>query len=94
MKKPADRDKPKYNPKVVCQICGYAGHSARDCRRRVPKESNSAYEKIPYGTNSQDDNKTQRQDLKRQQTPINQMEAVNQEDEQNKHSDEDINQSF
>ena len=23
--------KPKYNPKLVCQICGKVGHSARDC---------------------------------------------------------------
>ena len=30
-------DKPKYNPKLVCQICGYTGHSARDCRKRIPK---------------------------------------------------------
>ena len=37
MKKQTDPDKPKYNPKLVCQICGYTGHSARDCRRRVPK---------------------------------------------------------
>ena len=57
MKKPADPDKPKYNPKLVCQICGYTGHSARDCRRRVPKESSSAYGKVPYATNSQEDNK-------------------------------------
>ena len=47
MKKAADPDKPKYNPKLVSQICGYTGHSARDCRRRVPKESSSAYGKIP-----------------------------------------------
>ena len=57
MKKAADPDKPKYNPKLVCQICGYTGHSARDCRRRIPKESSSAYGKIPYATISQDDNK-------------------------------------
>ena len=29
MKKPVDPDKPKYNPTLVCQICGYTGHSAR-----------------------------------------------------------------
>ena len=27
-----EEDKPKYNPKLACQICGYTGHSARDCR--------------------------------------------------------------
>ena len=94
MKKTADPDKPKYNPKLVCQIYGYTGHSARDCRRRVPKESISAYGKIPYATNPQDDNKARRQDLKRQQQPMNPMQAVNEEDEQTSYSDEDINQGF
>ena len=82
MKKPADPDKPKYNPKLVCQICGYTGHSARDCRRRVPKESSSAYGKIPYATNSQHDNKTRRQDIKPQQQPMNQMQAITEAGEQ------------
>ena len=94
MKKAADPDKPKYNPKLVCQICGYTGHSARDCRRRIPKESSSAYGKIPYATNSQDDNKARRQDLKRQQRPMNPMQAVADEEEQISYSDEDINQGF
>ena len=94
MKKTVDPDKPKYNPKLVCQICGYTGHSARDCRRRVPKESSSAYGKIPYATNPQDDNKARRQELKRQQKPMNPMQAVNEEDEQTSYSDEDINQGF
>ena len=93
MKKAADPDKPKYNPKLVCQICGYTGHSARDCRRRVPKESSSAYGKIPYATNSQDDNKA-RQDSKRQQQPMNPMQAFADEEEQTSSSDEDINQGF
>ena len=90
MKKPADPDKPKYNPKLVCQICGYTGYSARDCRRRVPKESCSAYGKIPYATNSQDDNKTRSQDLRQQQRPMNQME----DNEHDHYSDEDINQGY
>ena len=94
MKKAADPDKLKYNPKLVCQICGYTGHSARDCRRRVPKESSSAYGKIPYATNSQDDNKARRQDLKRQQRPMNPMQAFTDEEEQTSYSDEDINQGF
>ena len=94
MKKAADPDKPKYNPKLVCQICGYTGHSARDCRRRVPKESSSAYGKIPYTTNSQDDSKARRQDLKRQQKPMNPMQAITEDDEQLSYSDEDINQGF
>ena len=94
MKKTVDPDKPKYNPKLVRQICGYTGHSARDCRRQVPKESSSAYGKVPYATNSQDDNNARRQDLKRQQKPMNPMQAVNEEDEPTSYSDEDINQGF
>ena len=94
MKKATDPDKPKYNPKLVCQICGYTGHSARDCRRRIPKESSSAYGKIPYATNSQDENKAKRQDLKRQQQQMNPMQAVADEEEQISYSDEDINQGF
>ena len=98
MKKAVDPDKPKYNPKLVCQICGYSGRSARvpesPIQRRVPKESSSAYGKIPYATNPQDDNMARRQDLKRQQKPMNPMQAVNEEDEQTSYSDEDINQGF
>ena len=94
MKKAVDPDKPKYNPKLVCQICGSTGHSARDCRRRVPKESSSAYGKIPYATNSHDDNKARRQELKRQQRPMNPMQAVTDEEEQTSYSDEDIIQGF
>ena len=94
MKKATDPDKPKYDPKLVCQICAYTGHSARDCRRRIPKESSSAYGKIPYTTNSQDDNKARRQDLKRQQKPMNPMQAITEDDEQLSYSDEDINQGF
>ena len=92
MKKATDPDKPKYNPKLVCQICGYTGHSARDCRRRIPKESSSAYGKIPYATNSQDDNKAKKS--KRQQRQMNPMQAVADEEEQISYSDEDINQGF
>ena len=28
-------DKPKYNQKLVCQICGYTGHSAKKCYQRT-----------------------------------------------------------
>ena len=45
-------------------------------------------------TNSQDVNKARRQDLKRQQRPMNPMQAVADEEEQISYSDEDINQGF
>ena len=32
-------EKPQYNSKLVYQICGKVGHSARDCRDRVPSAS-------------------------------------------------------
>ena len=38
--------------------------------------------------------KARRQDLKRQQQPMNQIQAVTEEDEQISYSDEDINQGF
>ena len=44
-----------------------------------------------HATNSQDDNKARKQDLKRQQRPMNPMQAVTDEDEQISNSDEDIN---
>ena len=43
-------EKPRYNSKLVCQICGKVRHSARDCRDRVP--SASAYRNIPYDKQS------------------------------------------
>ena len=55
------------------------------------KREQLSLRKVPYTTNSQEDNKNIRQDLKRQQRPINQMEAADEDDE---HSDEDINQGF
>ena len=70
MKKQTEPDKPKYNPKLVCQICGYTRPSARDCRRQVPKASSSDDGKVPYTTISLEDNKNSRDELKRQQRPI------------------------
>ena len=43
---PQQTEKPRYNSKLVCQICGKVGHSARDCRDRVPGAS--AYRNVPY----------------------------------------------
>ena len=36
--------KPKYNSKLVCQICGKVGHSARDCYYR--NTATSAYRSV------------------------------------------------
>ena len=86
----APQDKPKYNPKLVCQICGYTGHSAKDCRHRVPKESSTPYGKIPYQKADQDENKERRREIKRQQRPVNQLTtAPTEECENASSSDED-----
>ena len=48
-------EKPRYNLKLVCQICGKVGHSARDCRNRVPRAS--AYRNVPYEKQSTTQNR-------------------------------------
>ena len=45
-------------------------------------------------TNTQEDNKARRQDLKRQQLPLDHIEVVDEDNEQNNYSDEAINQGF
>ena len=67
-------DKPEYNPKLVCQICGYTGHSARDCRKRIPKQTSTPYGQLPYKRTDDQENKERRRELKQQQRPVNQLE--------------------
>ena len=67
-------DKPKYNPKLVCQICGYTGHSARDCRKRIPRQTSTPYGQLPYKRTDDQENKERRRELKQQQRPMNQLE--------------------
>ena len=54
--------KPKYNPKLVCQICGKVGHSARDCYYR--NTTTSAYRSVPYSKQSTEENKQFRRDFR------------------------------
>ena len=54
--------KPKYNPKLVCQICGKVGHSARDCYYR--NTGTSAYRSVPYPKQSTEENRQFRRDFK------------------------------
>ena len=54
-------DKPRYNSKLVCHICGKVGHSARDCRNRVPGAS--AYRNVPYEKQSTTENLEIRRDF-------------------------------
>ena len=64
----------KNNAKFVCQICGYTGHSAKDCRYRVP--TTSAYGSLPYSRQSRTENRDFRRDFRRTQNsyhPSNEM---------------------
>ena len=58
-------DKPRYSSKLVCQICGQVGHSARDCRNRVPGAS--AFRNVPYEKQSTTENREFRRDFKQSQ---------------------------
>ena len=54
--------RPKYNSKLVCQICGKVGHSARDCYYR--NTTTSAYRSVPYPMQSTEENRQFRRDFK------------------------------
>ena len=55
-------DKARYNPKLVCQICGKVGHSVRDCRDIILGAS--AYGNVPYNKQSTTENREFRRDFK------------------------------
>ena len=54
--------RPKYNAKLVCQICGKVGHSARDCYYR--NTATSAYRSVPYPKQSTEEKRKFRRDFK------------------------------
>ena len=92
-------DKTRYNPKLVCQISGKVGHSARDCRNRVP--SASAYQNVPYQKQSTTENREFRRDLRQSQNTRQQPYYVaqatsetTQTEGQNDCYDEDYNEEF
>ena len=65
---------PKFDAKLVCQFCGYTGHSAKDCRFRIP--NTSAYGSVPYNRQSTTENMDFRRDFRRAQIehyPANEM---------------------
>ena len=76
-----DDDKPKFNPKLVCQICRYSGHSARDCRKRIPKQRSTPYGQLPYKRTDDQKIKGRRRELKQQQRRMNQLEIQNDNDD-------------
>ena len=85
-----DEDKPKYNPKLVCQICGYTGHSARDCRKRIPKQMSTPYGQLPYQRTDEQENKERRRELTQQQRPMNQMEIQDSDEDPSSEGEQDF----
>ena len=67
------KDTRPYNSKLVCQICGYTGHSAVNCYQRT--KGASAYRNLPYARQDKDENTEFRRDFKRSQRsyPANEM---------------------
>ena len=93
---------PKFNAKLVCQICGYTGHSAKDCRYRIPQTS--AYGSVPYKRQSTSENRDFRRDFRiaqnghyltnelTDQTPTDQQAEMNNNYYQQKYIDNSSNQ--
>ena len=73
--KQKEGDKPKFNPMLMCLICGYTGQSARECRKRIPKETSTPYGQVQYEGSDDQENKERRRDMKRSQRPLNQLDA-------------------
>ena len=71
------QEKPNCNPKFVCQICGYTGHSALKCRHR--NTNTNTDRSIPYQRQNPDENRSFRKDFKqanKRQFPANQTEEA------------------
>ena len=82
-------EKPRYNSKLVCQICGKIGHSARDCRDRVP--SASVYRNIPYDKQSTNENREFRCEFKQSQNNYQPTYRVTQATNQPTQAEQDNN---
>ena len=61
-------NRPKYNSKLVCQICGKVGHSARDWYYR--NTTTSAYRSVPYPKQSTEENRQFRRDFKQNNSRV------------------------
>ena len=85
-----DEDEPKYNPKLVCQICGYTGNSARDCRKRIPKQTSTPHGQLTYQRTDEQENKEPRRELKQQQRPMNQMEIQDNDEDPSSEGEQDF----
>ena len=86
---------PKYNAKLVCQICGYTGHSAKDCRYRIPQ--NSAYGSVPYNRQTTNENRDFRRDFRRAHNypyPAIEMNELAPGNQQQQTSDDYYQQEF
>ena len=66
--------KPKYNSKLVCQICGKVGHSARD--RYDRNTATSAYTSVPYPKHSTEENRQFKRDFRQNNARIYNANAL------------------
>ena len=66
--------RPKFNANIVCQICGYVGHSAKHCRYWIP--STSAFGSEPYNKQTTTGNRDFRRDFRRAQHGYNQANEM------------------
>ena len=85
----------KYNAKLVCQICGYTGHSAKACRYRIPQTS--AYGSVPYNRQTTTENRDFRRDFRRAQNspyPTNEMNEFTPGEQQHQTNDDYYPQDF
>ena len=90
----------KFNSKLVCQICGKVGHSARDCYHR--NSTTSAYRSVPYTKQSTEENKQFRRDFRQNNQRVyttNELshtgeENINDNDEIERHDDVEAPKNF
>ena len=90
---PDAESKPKYNAKLVCQICGYTGHSAKTCKQR--NQPASAYRQVPYERQSQNENKNFRREFKQSHKaqPINEMSVQTDDINSDESYDSDVSKN-
>ena len=73
-------ERQKYNSKLVCQNCGYTGHTARtaDCRHK--RKEASAYRSVPYQKQSTENNQQSWKNFKKDYKTLPINEASEQPD--------------
>ena len=78
----------KFNSKLVCQICGKVGHSARDCYHR--NSTTSAYRSVPYTEQSTEENKQFRRDFRQNNQRVYTTNELSHTGEENINDNDEI----